>query len=77
MAAKKEKETSKRSSAKKEKETLDRKSQDLETFREVAQGENLTTNQGLPINNDQNSLKTGTRGLQAASAMIPFGILSL
>jgi catalase len=35
---------------------------DLEKFREDAEGEYLTTNQGVRINDDQNSLKAGERG---------------
>jgi len=35
---------------------------DLEQFREDGAGEYLTTNQGLRINDDQNSLKAGERG---------------
>ena len=34
----------------------------LEPFRESSAGEFLTTNQGLRINDDQNSLKAGERG---------------
>jgi len=35
---------------------------DLARFREDGSGEYLTTNQGLRINDDQNSLKGGSRG---------------
>ena len=35
---------------------------DLEQFHEESTGEYLTTNQGLRINDDQNSLKAGARG---------------
>lgn len=35
---------------------------DLEQFREDGTGEHLTTNQGLRINDDQNTLKAGERG---------------
>jgi catalase len=35
---------------------------DLEQFREEGSGEYLTTNQGLRINDDQNTLKAGERG---------------
>ncbi|MDO8700606.1 MAG: catalase [Deltaproteobacteria bacterium] len=38
------------------------KVQDLAKFRENAAGTRLTSNQGLSINDDQNSLKAGTRG---------------
>jgi catalase len=38
------------------------KVQDLEQFREDSTGHYLTTNQGLRINDDQNSLKAGERG---------------
>jgi catalase len=38
------------------------KEQDLEQFREDSTGEYLTTNQGLRLNDDQNSLKAGARG---------------
>lgn len=34
----------------------------LEVFREEGAGQPLTTNQGLPINDNQNSLKAGSRG---------------
>ena len=39
-----------------------RKTADLSTSREVSQDQILTTNQGLRINDDQNSLKAGERG---------------
>jgi len=35
---------------------------DLDGFREDGSGEHLTTNQGLRINDNQNSLKAGERG---------------
>ena len=35
---------------------------DLAKFREESAGQHLTTNQGLRINDDQNSLKAGERG---------------
>ena len=35
---------------------------DLEQFREDSAGQYLTTNQGLRINDDQNSIKAGVRG---------------
>src|ERR671922_2243683 len=35
---------------------------DLEQFREDREGQYLTTNQGLRINDDQNTLKAGERG---------------
>ncbi len=38
------------------------KDQDLVSFREDGADEILTTNQGLRINDDQNSLKAGARG---------------
>ena len=38
------------------------KDKDLAMFQEDATGEFLTTNQGLRINDDQNSLKAGDRG---------------
>ena len=38
------------------------KMQDLDAFRENPEGQQLTTDQGLRINDDQNSLKTGERG---------------
>jgi catalase len=43
-------------------EKLPDKIQALENFREDGRDEYLTTNQGLPINDDQNSLKAGERG---------------
>ena len=39
-----------------------KKVNDLAPFRENSAGEFLTTNQGLRINDDQNSLKAGERG---------------
>ena len=39
-----------------------RKIEDLRLDTESGSGEKLTTNQGLPINDDQNSLKSGERG---------------
>jgi len=45
-----------------ERETDHDKVHDLEQFREDRAGQYLTTNQGLRINDDQNSLKTGVRG---------------
>jgi catalase len=38
------------------------KMQDLAAFRESPEGQHLTTDQGLRINDDQNSLKAGERG---------------
>lgn len=38
------------------------KSDDLDAFREDGSGEHLTTNQGLRVNDNQNSLKAGERG---------------
>ncbi len=38
------------------------KTEQLATFREDAAGANLTTNQGLPLADDQDSLKAGLRG---------------
>src|SRR3977135_1463952 len=38
------------------------KMDDLDVFREEPEGEYLTTDQGLRINDDQNSLKAGERG---------------
>ena len=35
---------------------------DLETFRQDDRGEHLTTNQGVRVNDDQNTLKAGARG---------------
>src|SRR5262245_27602681 len=43
-------------------ETNHDKVHDLEQFREDSKGKYLTTNQGLRINDDQNSLKAGVRG---------------
>jgi catalase len=43
-------------------ETNHNKINDLEQFREDSAGEYLTTNQGLRINDDQNTLKAGERG---------------
>jgi catalase len=40
----------------------DRKDENLAQFREDAADTLLTTNQGLPINDDQNTLKAGSRG---------------
>jgi len=45
-----------------ERETNHDKVHDLEQFREDRAGHYLTTNQGLRINDDQNSLKAGVRG---------------
>jgi catalase len=42
--------------------TLHDKEHDLEKFHEDSTGEYLTTNQGLRIHDDQNSLKAGARG---------------
>src|SRR5262245_18442472 len=47
---------------KRQRETNHDKSHDLEQFREDREGQYLTTNQGLPINDDQYSLKAGARG---------------
>jgi catalase len=47
---------------KRQRETNHDKVHDLEQFREDHAGQYLTTNQGLRINDDQNSLKAGTRG---------------
>ena len=41
---------------------LDRKTESLEQFCEDASGSSLTSNQGLFINDGQNSLKAGERG---------------
>jgi catalase len=38
------------------------KGDDLAAFREVPAGKTLTTNQGVPINDDQNTLRAGERG---------------
>lgn len=43
-------------------EKEDLKSQDLERNREYNKGQYITTNQGVRINNDHNSLKAGERG---------------
>src|SRR5688572_23741657 len=43
-------------------EDIDPKDEQLERVRETPDGEGLTTNQGLYIEDDQNSLKAGTRG---------------
>ena len=43
-------------------DTEDQKAKDLAAFGEDATGQFLTTNQGLRINDDQNSLKAGPRG---------------
>lgn len=48
--------------AKKKRDTQNGKSTDLNAFREDGEGQYLTTNQGLRINDDQNSLKAGERG---------------
>ena len=48
--------------AKKKQETPSAKSTDLSAFREDGDQQYLTTNQGLRINDDQNSLKAGERG---------------
>jgi catalase len=47
---------------KRQQETNHDKVHDLEQFREDPTGQYLTTNQGLRINDDQNSLKAGMRG---------------
>jgi catalase len=44
------------------KEEKTEKIDDLAKNRENSAGQHLTTNQGLPINDDQNSLKAGARG---------------
>lgn len=49
-------------SNKKEKNKNNAKVNALETFREDGTGEFLTTNQGVRVNDDQNSLKAGERG---------------
>jgi catalase len=41
---------------------INKKAKDLDVFQENAADEYLTTNQGLRINDDQNSLKAGERG---------------
>jgi catalase len=43
-------------------EVKTQKIDDLAKNRENGAGQHLTTNQGLPINDDQNSLKAGVRG---------------
>src|ERR1700694_4033320 len=48
--------------AKKKRDTQSTKSTDLNAFRENGDQQYLTTNQGLRINDDQNSLKAGHRG---------------
>lgn len=48
--------------AKKKRDTQNTKSTDLGAFRETGDRQYLTTNQGLRINDDQNSLKAGERG---------------
>jgi catalase len=40
----------------------DKKDSSLDAFREAPAGATLTTNQGLPLNDDQNSLRAGRRG---------------
>ncbi|MGC4002253.1 MAG: catalase [Pirellulales bacterium] len=52
---------SRKSSSPKSRE-LDAKAQDLEYHVEIPAGHALTTNQGVRISDDQNSLKTGPRG---------------
>ena len=47
---------------KEQRKASNQKQQDLDTFKENGSGEFLTTNQGLKINDNQNSLKTGERG---------------
>ena len=51
-----------RSSEKKSNHGLDAKSADLALNTSSAEGQNLTTNQGLPVRDDHNSLKAGERG---------------
>ena len=46
----------------KKKKEQNTKTADLSAFHEVGDGQYLTTNQGLRINNDQDSLKAGERG---------------
>ena len=46
----------------KKKKEQSAKTADLSAFRETSDGQYLTTNQGLRINDDQNSLKAGERG---------------
>ncbi|MEP6936087.1 MAG: catalase, partial [Nitrospirota bacterium] len=48
--------------AKKKREKQSTKTANLSAFREAGDGQYLTTNQGLRINDDQNSLKAGERG---------------
>ncbi len=48
--------------AKKKRGEQNAKSTELSAFRESGEGQYLTTNQGLRINDDQNSLKAGERG---------------
>lgn len=48
--------------AKKKRDARNAKNTDLNAFREDGDGQYLTTNQGLRINDDQNSLKAGERG---------------
>ena len=48
--------------AKRTQKGRNRKMEDLDAFREDPQGQYLTTDQGLRINDDQNSLKAGERG---------------
>jgi catalase len=48
--------------AKKKREEQSAKSADLSAFRENGDGQYLTTNQGVRINDNQNSLKAGERG---------------
>ncbi len=47
---------------KEQRKASNQKQQDLDAFKENGSGEFLTTNQGLKINDNQNSLKTGERG---------------
>ena len=46
----------------KKKKEQSAKTADLSAFHEDGEGQHLTTNQGLRINDDQNSLKAGERG---------------
>ena len=48
--------------AKKKREEQSTKDGDLRAVRESGENQYLTTNQGLRINDDQNSLKAGERG---------------
>ena len=48
--------------AKKKVKPENEKLKDLEQFKENSDGEFITTNQGLKINDNQNSLKSGERG---------------